>query len=141
MNKFDICQLIPQRSPILLVDRLLEVTEDTGITSFTVPSGHYFLEEGGSLSEMGVMEHIAQSASALAGYQAQKNGKGLIPIGYIGEVRDFVCYRHPHIGEEIKTIIRQDGTFGDITCINGETWIGNEKIAEIQLKIQIREQN
>lgn len=139
MNNFDICQLIPQRPPIQLVDCLLEVNGDTGTTSFIVPSKHCLLDDKGNLSEMGLMEHIAQSASALAGYQALISGKEQAPIGYIGEIRDFYCYRCPHIGEELRTTINQDGIFGDIACVYGETWAGNEKIAKVRLKIQIRE--
>ena len=63
----DIRELIPQRPPILLVDGLESVEGDTAVSTLTVRADNCFTDEEGVLSEAGVVEHIAQSASALAG--------------------------------------------------------------------------
>lgn len=138
MNDYEIEQLIPQRAPVRMVDKLLEADENTGLAALTIQPDNYFLDDAGNLSEAGLIEHIAQSASALSGYQARIEGETQIPTGYIGEIRDFRCFRYPHVGEELRTTITQDGIFGDILCISGETRIVNEPVAELRMKIQIR---
>lgn len=137
MNNYEIEQLIPQRSPVRMVDRLSEVEGETAVTFLTIQPDNYFLEPDGTLTEAGIIEHIAQSASALAGYLAREQGISDVPVGYIGEVRNFYHYRSSRIGDVLKTIVTREGVFGDITCINGETWVSNERIAELQMKIYI----
>ena len=91
----DITRLIPQRAPILMVDALLEAQDDTATTCLTIRPDNYFLDEDGRLDETGLIEHIAQSASALAGYKALRAGAAQPPVGYIGEVKKFRCLRRP----------------------------------------------
>lgn len=137
MNKYEIEQLIPQRSPVRMVDRLSEVEGETAVTLLTIRPDNYFLEPDGTLTEAGIIEHIAQSASALAGYLTREQGISNVPVGYIGEVRNFHHYRSPRIGDVLKTVVTREGVFDDITCISGETWVSNERIAGLQMKIYI----
>ena len=64
MRKVDITRLIPQRAPILMVDELIRVDGDEAETSFEVKADNYLIEQG-SLAEVGLIEHIAQSAQLL----------------------------------------------------------------------------
>ena len=66
----NIKQLIPQRSPIMMVDELLCVNGDEAQCRLAVREDNFFLEEDGLIAEVGIIEHIAQSASAFAGYRA-----------------------------------------------------------------------
>ena len=91
----DIKNLIPQRDPIMMVDKLIDVDGDVAVTSLTVRDDNYFIDENGLLAEPGLIEHIAQSASAFAGYRAMASGAVIPPVGYIGEVKRFHCYRRP----------------------------------------------
>ncbi len=68
-NKY-IKRLIPQRDPIIMVDKPLDVNDDAAVTTLTVRNDNYFIDEDGLLSESGLIEHIAQSASAFAGHFA-----------------------------------------------------------------------
>ena len=56
MNNYEIDQLIPQRSPIKMVDKLLDVDGETAVTLFTIQPDNYFLEPDETLAEAG--EHI-----------------------------------------------------------------------------------
>lgn len=133
----DIEQLIPQRTPFKMVDKLLNVNGETAVTLFLVQSDNCFLESDGILAEAGVIEHIAQSASALAGYLVREEGASYVPVGYIGEIRNFRSYRSVRVGEILKTIVTREEVVGDITCVTGESWISDERIAELQMKIYI----
>lgn len=141
MNDEDIEQLIPQRAPVRMVDSLLSVEGETAVTLLSVRPDNYFLETDGTLAEAGMIEHMAQSASALAGYLARKAGAQSAPVGYIGEVRNFRCSRYPQVGDELKTRVTREEVFGDIACISGETWVADERVAELQMKIYVRPNN
>lgn len=132
-------ELIPQRSPIMMVDELLQVVGDDCTCQLTVRPDNYFLENDQQMVEPGVIEHIAQSASAFAGYRAVAEGATEPPVGYIGEVKNFRLYRRPRLGDVLKTTITMGATVGGVTIISGTTIVGEETIAETQMKIFVRE--
>lgn len=141
MNKYEIEQLIPQRAPFKMVDSLPDVDGETAVTLFAIRPDNYFLEPDGKLAEAGVIEHMAQSASALAGYLTREKGDSSVPVGYIGEIRNFKCYRPARMGEVLKTTVTRENVIGDITCINAETWVEDQQIAGLQMKIYISPNN
>lgn len=138
MKMEEIKKLIPQRDPIMMVDELVKVNGDEAVTRFTIREDNYFIDEDGGLAEAGVIEHIAQSASAFAGHKALSAGATTPPIGYIGEVKKFHCYRRPRIGDELQTTITTGSEVAGVTVITGEVRISDEVIAETQMKIFIR---
>ena len=134
----EITKLIPQREPIRMVDRLTSVDGDVALTTLTVRQDNYFIDEEGLFAEPGLIEHIAQSASAFAGYRAMEAGATTPPIGYIGEVKKFHCYRRPCVGDELSTKIIMGAEVDGVTIVSGETSVGNEIVADTQMKIFIR---
>ncbi len=138
MKSREIKDLIPQRDPIMMVDKLIEVKDDVAVTSFTVKADNYFMDEDGLLAEPGLIEHIAQSASAFAGYKAINAGATAPPVGYIGEVKKFHCYRRPQTGDELRTTITMGTELAGVTIITGDTRVLNEIVADTQMKIFIQ---
>lgn len=138
MKYEDIKDLLPQRAPILMVDELLDVNGEEAQTSFTVRSGNFFLDGEGRLEASGLIEHIAQSASAFAGYRARLAGAVEPPVGYIGEVKNFLCHHYPRTGDELHTIIRLGPEVEGVMLLSGETRIGEKIVAETQMKIFIQ---
>ena len=134
MRKVDITRLIPQRAPILMVDELVRADGDEAETSFEVKADNYFIEQG-SLAEVGLIEHIAQSASALAGYKALKAGASEPPVGLIGEIKRFHCYRCPRVGEVLRTTIQMGAELAGVTLLSGEVRVQEELLADTQMKI------
>lgn len=133
----DIRELIPQRPPILLVDGLESVEGDTTISTLTVRADNCFTDEDGLLAEAGVVEHIAQSASALAGYKAVQAGATAPPVGYIGEVKKFRLHRLPRMGEVLRTTVSFGTEVEGVTLLSAETRVGEELIASTQMKISM----
>lgn len=138
MKEKVITELIPQRAPILMVDRLTDITDDSVATCLTVKPGLYFVDDEGVLTEPGVIEHIAQSASAFAGYKALAEGVSSSPIGYIGEVRKFHSFRSPQIGEVLHTIVTLGTEVNGVIMLTGETRVFDEVVATTQMKIYIQ---
>ena len=139
MKKVAIEQLIPQRSPILMVDELLQAETGKAITSLTVKGDNCFIDSDGCLAETGLIEHIAQSASAFAGYKAIGTGVDAPPVGYIGEVKKFHCYFRPRLGDQLLTAITIIAEAEGVTLIAGKTCVNDRIAAETQMKIYIKE--
>jgi predicted hotdog family 3-hydroxylacyl-ACP dehydratase len=131
----DIKRLIPQREPFIMVDEI-EASDDThAATSLTVRADNYFILPDGTMSETGLIEHIAQSCSALMGL-GQKTETPT--VGLIGEVKHFECQRRPRTDEKVDTVIEFGFVFGNVTIATGESRIGQELIAKAQLKIFVQ---
>ncbi|MBO7052429.1 MAG: beta-hydroxyacyl-ACP dehydratase [Prevotella sp.] len=139
MNKMDITQLIPQRSPIVMIDELLCVNGDEAQCQLTVRPDNFFIDEDTLMAEPGLIEHIAQSASAFAGYRAVQAGATEPPVGYIGEVKNFHLYHRPQIGDVLVTTITMGPEVEGITIIRGETKCGDEVVADTTMKIFVKE--
>ncbi len=123
---------------MLLVDELVSTDAESCITRLTIRDDNVLTEEG-HLTEYGIIEHMAQSASALAGYQARMAGATTPPVGMIGEVKGFQLLRLPLKGEEICTEIRMGLTVGQVTNVSAKTYIGEEVLATSNFKIVMEE--
>lgn len=130
----DIKKLIPQRDPIMMVDKFYCAEGENAETGLTVKEDNYFIEEDGMMAEPGLIEHIAQSASAFAGHKALVAGDPL-PVGYIGEVKKFHCYSRPAVGAELHTIITMGAEVNGVTLLSGKTSVDDVVVADTQMKI------
>ena len=131
-------RLIPQRAPIVMVDTSFEADEESALTGLTVAHDNIFCD-GKVLTEPGIIEHIAQSASAFAGYKAYKKNLPA-PIGFIGEVKKFKVHKLPEIGSKIKTNITVISEAMSISLIKGEVVSENDIVASCQMKIFIKDE-
>ena len=128
-----ILNLIPQRPPIVMVDKFLGIDGNKSNTSLTVREDNIFVDSG-VMSECGLIEHIAQSAAARVGYLFTEANKP-IPIGYIGSVHNFEIKEFPKLGETIFTTIEVIQEVLGITLIQAHCYINNVDIASCKMKI------
>ena len=132
----EVLGLIPQREPVVMVSRLIDASGNRCHTGLSVTADNYFIEDDGLMAETGLIEHIAQSASAFAGHRYRMQSLPA-PIGYIGEVRKFHCYRRPAIGDELQTEIIFEAEAEGVTLISGTTSCNGEIVADTKMKIFI----
>ena len=130
-------KLIPQRNPIVMVDTFFWADEESAETGLHVQSDNIFCE-GGFLCEPGMIEHVAQSAAAFAGYAPFTKGESP-KLGFIGEVKKFKIIRLPKVGEFLRTRLRVLGEAAGVTLTSAETKSGEEVLATCQMKIFIKE--
>lgn len=135
MESPDIKKLIPQREPILMVDSLIESDGRSAQSVLTIRPDNIFLDEEMRMEETGLMEHIAQSASALAGYNALSEGASKPPIGYIGEIKKFSCHYRPKAGDVLHTTVRLGVEVEGVTILTAQTCVGDTVAADTQMKI------
>ena len=133
----ELYKLIPQRNPIVMVDTFFWADEESAETGLHVQSDNIFCE-GGFLREPGMIEQVAQSAAAFAGYASFTKGESP-KLGFIGEVKKFKIIRLPKVGEFLRTRLRVLGEAAGVTLISAETKSGEEVLATSQMKIFIKE--
>ena len=132
----ELLELIPQRQPIVMVDRFFGMDENGSYTGLKVEASNLFCRDG-QLDECGITEHIAQSAAVRVGY-LHKNAGEEVPVGFIGSV-DKMNYRTlPQVGDELRTTIRVEQEIFDITLISATVQVNGNPIAEGQLKIFLK---
>ncbi|MDR0844491.1 MAG: hydroxymyristoyl-ACP dehydratase [Tannerella sp.] len=129
-------ELIPQRAPIVMLDAFFEGDDTDAVTGLTVQPDNLFCSNG-RLAEPGLIEHIAQSASALAGYSSYRRQQPA-PVGYIGEVKKFRIFRLPEAGEQLRTSLHILSEVMNVSLLSAETKSGEETVASCQMKIFIK---
>ena len=147
MTNYDIKSLIPQREPILLVDALVGVEGDMARTQLTVRRDNSFVGDDGLLAEPGLIEQsgaVPVRSGRPYFFLRQKSGSCIAgasepPVGYIGEVKKFRCFRCPRVGEELQTTVTFGPEVGGVSLLTGETCVGEETLACTQMKIYVAE--
>lgn len=135
VDKENITDLLPQRPPILMVDVLMEQDELQTTTHFEVLDMNLFIRDH-ELQESGIIENIAQTAAARAGYYYKMHNE-TPPLGFIGAVSKVKINRYPKVGEVLRTRVEMKSEVFNITLIKGFTYVGDEQLAECEMKIVI----
>lgn len=133
-SKEILLQCIPQRDPIVMVDQLIQYSENQLIAGNLVKKDRLFTTN--VLTEPGLIEHMAQSVALHTGYSyfiKQENA----PVGYIGSISQLVINRLPKIDENITTYVQIIQEFGGITLVDIVSKVEEEIIASGQMKTVI----
>jgi 3-hydroxyacyl-[acyl-carrier-protein] dehydratase len=134
-GKLDILELIPQRPPMVMIDRLVSVDSQQARSVFLIGSENIFVQKG-LFREEGVIENIAQTAAALNGYR-EKIGGGSVGKGYIGGLKDLEVHDLPRIGEELTTEVTEIHNVMGVGVLYGECRAGNRLVARCEMKVYI----
>jgi 3-hydroxymyristoyl/3-hydroxydecanoyl-(acyl carrier protein) dehydratase len=136
-EQFTAEELIPQRPPMVMVDRLIECTETKTISKFFIREENIFCKNG-HFTEPGLIENIAQSAAARIGY-LNKISQQEVLIGYIGAIKNLEIYFLPKASTEISTEITIENEIMGFTIIHGRTFSNNKVVAECNMTIFIKQ--
>lgn len=131
-----ILELIPQKPPMVMVDKLFECTGDSGTTGFTIPPDNILVKDG-RFTEPGLVENIAQSCALMTGWlgRSEIQGEQKSKMGVIGGIKDLRIYFLPEAGTEIITEIQVVHRIGNATIVNGKVRAGERISVECELKI------
>ena len=133
----ELLRLIPQRAPMVMIDALLEVAEDSALCALTISEDNIFCSKDGLFEEAGLIEHIAQSAAAMVGYEYYKQNLPA-PIGFIASVDKLEIFLKPAKGAVIETKITVVQRVSDIVVVNGVVTGNGSKIAQCNMKFYIK---
>ena len=129
----NILSLLPQRHPFVMVGELLYADEVIIRTGFLIREDNILVEDG-TFTEAGLLENIAQTAAAGAGYAASREHRP-IDIGYIGAIKNFEIFSLPKVNDELTTEVRIEQKIFDATIALGTVWSSKNLIAQCELKI------
>jgi 3-hydroxyacyl-[acyl-carrier-protein] dehydratase len=124
---------IPQKPPMVMVDRLVEIADKTTMTAFLIREDNVFCEKG-RFREPGLIENMAQTAAAGVGAKPG-NVSGKAPMGFIGGIRNLKIGGFPEVGQEIITRVTVLHEVFDATIVQGEVFLNGTLIAGCELKI------
>lgn len=124
--------LLPQKFPFVMVDKMYDYTETSLVSGFTIQDHSIFFQDG-KFAESGLIEHMAQSVALHTGYQFFLKNEPA-PIGYIGSIKDVEIRKLPKLNDEIQTTVTILQEFAGITLVEVVTKLNGVEIANGQMK-------
>ena len=129
-------ELIPQRPPFLMIDRMNYFDPLVTTSGFKVSRDNLFLD-GGRLSAPGLIENIAQTCAARIGYINRLN-RDAVRLGFIGAIRNLRILRTPEVDEVLETTIRVKEEVFRMTLVDACIKSGDETIVTAEMKVAIK---
>ena len=132
----DISHLIPQKTPFVMVDTLLDFSPERIISSFTIKDSNLFVKNNLFL-EPGLIENMAQTVALHTGYDYFLKGEEA-PTGYIGSIKKADIYKLPKLNDVITTEVQILHEFMGVTMVDVKAYNTNKEcIASAQMKTVI----
>jgi 3-hydroxyacyl-[acyl-carrier-protein] dehydratase len=138
----EIKELIPQRFPFIMIDRVLELEPGKYATAVKNISGNdmVFL---GHFPEKAIMpgaliiEAMAQTAIILFATGGKSGNGGTKPLYFFGSVK--ARFLHPAVpGDQLKIKVENVKTLPTTAFVSGEAFVGEKKIAEAELVFSVK---
>lgn len=129
-------KLIPQKAPIVMVDKLLYYDESKVISGLTISKKNMFVEKG-HFTEPGLIEHMAQTVALFTGYHFYINNKKA-PEGYIGAIKGVTIYSLPKIEENLETEVVILQEIMGVTLVKGVTRCNGVEICSAEMKTVLK---
>ena len=141
IKEFDILELLPQRPPFVMVDKLTHYDKTGTRSFFMVREGNLFCF-GGRMEEAGLIENMAQTCAARMGYRARTElqSDGMVRVGFIGAIRGITIVRVPLVGEVLTTTVEVKEEIFSTSLVEMKVEVGDEVIASGSMKIFLTDQ-
>lgn len=142
IKDFNILELLPQRPPFVMVDKLTHYDETSTRSTFTVREGNLFCTDGGRMEEAGLIENMAQTCAARMGYRSltEPQSDGSVRVGFIGAIRGITIVRAPLVGEVLTTTVEVKEEIFSTSLVETKVEVGDEVIASGSMKIFLTDQ-
>ena len=102
-EEFDIRKFLPHRAPMLMVDELVTLDVRYASCRFHVTDSCLFVKDG-ELSGAGLIEHAAQTSTAVVGRRFFPEAKAGVPVlGFISAVKNIEIGTLPRARQTIIT--------------------------------------
>lgn len=136
ISQENILQFIPQRKPFVMIDSLMEASDDAFQSEFKIAPSNIFLEHE-KLSESALIENIAQTCAAGFGYLGSQKGGAAGGLGFIGAVTKVENHKKAKLGDTIRTKINVISSFDNIHLVEGTAYCNEETLLTCQMKIVV----
>ncbi len=129
-------RLLPQRPPMLLLDRLLSCTPTEGTADARLTPGNLFRLADDSIHAAALFELMAQAYAAVQGYQDTLAGKP-VGIGYLAGITRAVVHGAARVGDRLLVNVRQTAVVPPFVRAEARVLRGDETLAEGELTLFI----
>jgi predicted hotdog family 3-hydroxylacyl-ACP dehydratase len=134
-DKVFVENLIPQKKPFIMVDKLIFFSEEKVVSGLKVTEENIF-SKNNIFSAPGVMEHMAQTVALHTGYEYfLKNLPA--PTGYIGAIKKVEIFQLPRLSDELITTVKILHEFMGVTLVQIDTVCDGIVIAKSEMKTVI----
>ena len=133
----EITKYIPQRPPFVMIGELVAASATGAITRTHIDPENRMVKDG-YFTESGLIENMAQTAAAQAGFIAAENNTE-VPVGFIASVKDFRSYMRVAAGTDITTEIQIKDHVLNVTLALGTVFNDQLKVCECEIRIFINE--
>ena len=127
-------RLLPQRPPMLLLDRLLSCTASEGTADARVSAGNLFRLSDDTIHEAALFELMAQAYAAVRGFQDSLAGKPA-SIGYLAGITRAVVHGAARVGDRLTVSVRQTALLQPFVRAEARVVRDGELLAEGELTL------
>ena len=146
LDQIDISKFLPHRTPFLMVDKVLALSEDYVETSFLIQPDCIF-KENNLLNEVGLIENAAQTCSAIVGRSFFEDddieGEGTKLIGFISAIKKVSIIACPEVGKTVisKAILKSrfDTEQYSICTLNCNIYEADKELLSCEMNLFIQE--
>jgi len=127
-------ELIPQKSPMRIIDTLVKVAERTADVTVTLSQDRLFIDEAGFLDEAAYLEMIAQAIAALDGFK-HMNASKPAPEGFLLGAKKLEILGRARIGDTLNISFYKYARYGGFGIVKGTVSRDNHVLARGEVKI------
>lgn len=127
-----ILDLIPQKFPFVMVDKLYDFTENQIISGLTITNDNIFTSNG-FFNAPGLIENMAQTVAMHKGYTYYLKNESA-PVGYIGAIKKAEILEMPKVGQELRTTVNILHDIMGVTLVEATIFCENRLIAQSEIK-------
>ena len=128
--------LLPQRPPMLLLNRLLSCTATEGTVEALISPGNLFRLPDDTIHAAALIELMAQAYAAVHGYQDRLAGQA-VGIGFLAGVSNAAVHGTARIGDRLLVSVRQTALIKPFARAEAQVVRDGETIAEGELTLFI----
>ncbi len=131
-HKKVINNLIPQKTPFVMVDKLMYFSENKVISGLTILKDNIFISNS-FFTASGLIENMAQTIALHTGYQYFLKNEPA-PTGYIGAIKKVEIEEFPKVGDQLITTVHILHEIMGVTLVKSHVECKGKIIATSEMK-------
>jgi len=132
LDKEVLNKLIPQKSPFVMVDKLLYFSKNKVISGLTISEENIFSFQS-MFTASGLVENMAQTVALHTGYQYFLKNEPA-PTGYIGAIKKVEIDTFPKVGDQLITSVTILHEIMGVTLVTSQVECNGKIIATSEMK-------